>query len=262
MYPFVFSSCDFVQIKLTVGQNTYFFKTAGSLTKKQIKSVSIPSLSYDSPKLSSIDPSYVYITLIDTDGNLIHNNTPASYFSAATLDQPEINKVIDWERSYIKIMDVPEAFDLNKLHFFMNVFTGSCSQDNFSKKENYYSVTIHNPNPDGTGYFVMPFDRILNALRGYKISGILLNTVTSYVVGFVNLYPLDSDRFFNRMDITNFLFFASKAMYPDTEDPEILRFYDRRSIRKYIVPTKFDFEKSNIEVYTGVESFNLTFIYE
>ncbi len=261
MYPFVFSACDFVQINLKSGQNTYFFKTAGSLTKQQIKTVSIPSLSFATQEMSSIDPYYVYITLFDTDGNVLHNNTPASYFSAATIDQPEINKVIDWERSYIKIMDVPDDFDLNKLHFFMNVFIGSCSQDHFSKKENYYSVTIHNTNPDGTGYFTMPFQNILNALRGHRISGILLNTVPSYVVGYLNLYPLDSDRFFTRMDINNFLFFAPKALYPAFEDPELLRFYDRRCVRKYIVPTLFDFEKSNIEV-AAVESFNLTFIYE
>lgn len=263
MYPFVFSSCDFVQIKLTVGQNTYFFKTAGSLTNRKIKSISIPSLSYSADDLSSIDPAVVYITLIDKDGNIIHNNTPVLYFSSASLDLIRIDRVIDWERSYIKIIDTPD-FDLNELSFFMNVYSDDQTDEAAALlplKENYFSVTIKNTNPDGVGYFTMTFDKILNALRGKKITGILLNVIPSYVVGFITLYPLDQTRVLNRIDISNFLFFAPKSFYGNSQNPELLRYYDRRCVRKYITPVQIDFEKSNIEV-VSVESFNLTFIYE
>lgn len=260
MSPFVFDSCDFVQVPLKNGQTTYFFKTAGSLTGKKILSVSIPSLGFVTVGKAMIDPSQVYITLIDIEGNIIHNNTPAAVFSSGSLDVLPINRIIDWERSYIKIMDL-YADSLASFSFFLNVYSARADYPlkPSVKKDNYYSIRLDYA-ADRVNH--ISFSNRLNALRNKKIKSVMIFGEPNIISGFITLYPYDRSRLIERWDISNLMIWNIPMSLSERINTE----FDRRAIRSYFTPTEIDFDRSSIEIIPRKDSTQtaifITFIYE
>lgn len=267
MFPNTIKNCEHIRIKLRTNQDTYFFRTAGALTHEPILSLSVPFGSNDSgyyPEGETvIPPSLIYITLIDTDGNVLYNNLPGSAFSSNSIDLIRIGRVIDWERSYIKIAGSPFGAKLDDMVFSCNVFSGSAFIP-APKLPNYYSIEIP----------VMPgevnrieFTNRLNALKTRKIYGVVFpqyvfGKTSSYLfAGSISLYSRDHTRFFERMNIDPLLL----RYTGETTIGYLKSLFDNDSINLYIEPTVIDFERSYMEVFVpanGLNFIKLVFIYE
>lgn len=259
MTPLVIESCDFVRIRLKAGQTTYFFKTAGALTGKKISAISIPTLGFLSGSLAMIDPSRVYITLIDIDGNIIFNNSPAILFSSASIEIIPIDRVIDWERSYIKVME-GGSVSIDTLSFFANVFT--CPEGKpgiISGNEKYYTLPIEFSADSVTH---IPLRNKLNALEGRKIKGAVMYMIPNLVSGYISLYPYDRSRFIERLELSNLVVWAVPVFNSSILEIDM----NRRCIHTYFDPVEIDFDRSEIEIMPNIESettnAEITFIYE
>lgn len=267
MFPNTIQNCEHIRIKLQTNKDTYFFRTAGALTHEPILSLSIPFGSNDSgyyPEGETvIPPSLLYITLIDTDGNVLYNNLPGSAFAANSLDLIRIGRVIAWERSYIKIAGIPPGEKIDDMVFSCNVFSGS----DFipaPKRPNYYSIEIA-VTPGEVNR--IDFTNRLNALKSRKIHGVVFpqyvfsKTVLYLFSGNISLYSRDHTRFFERMNIDPLLLRytgESSIGYLDS-------LVENNSINLYIEPTVIDFERSYMEVFipdNGLNFIKIVFIYE
>ncbi len=259
MFPIPILNCESIRIPLKTGQDTYFFRTAGALTSERIAAITIPH-GANSPGSfpdgeTVIDPSQVYISLVDIDGNVLYSNIPGSQFSANSLNYPAIDRVIDWERSYIKVSGTPQYLILDDTVFTCNVFTRSAASAK-QPRLNYYAIDL--PVVAGQTNHI-EFTNRLQALRGRNIYGVALpvyafsQTQQNPYTGTISLYSTDESRFIDRAFLDNFRM-SDLSFVPD---PEIRTILSHRSLGMFIEPTPIDFERSYMNVYIPETTLNL-----
>lgn len=100
------NNIDVIRIPLNYN-NIYYFPKNNNINGKVINNIYCISKSTTDPHngLKTFQPTNSYITLFDTDGNIVVNNVDLAYFVKDNVTAININTIIDWEKSYINIQD-------------------------------------------------------------------------------------------------------------------------------------------------------------
>lgn len=230
-----FDSVDFIQLNIN-NQNRVYFPPMSKFRDREIYAIAanFSPLGTDITGVELADNGDGYITLYDQNNNLIFDNVPLSQISDQVVNLPEINRKIDFEKSFVTY-PVP----VGNTSLFLSVFFKSDTKPAY-ESGNVCSLTFDITN--------QPQD--FDFQRFYKLNGKKLisidvadeehTSVYLYLVprdkkryinyvplNFFNLQPLQSRRYINPIDID---FDQSKLLVrPTSEDIEhntiILNFY-------------------------------------
>lgn len=217
---FSIDSCDFIQ--MIVNDNRIYFPASSHLQGKNIHAIMIN----DDVMGTDITGDYTlddtdnsYITLYDISGKMIFDRLPLKQLSTSNTNYYIIDRVIDWERSFIeKPLD---PLDTVTSAVFFSVFINGQSKAPKKDPENIYTLTYPVSNTAETILF-----KNFHALNGKKISRITLNDA-DHVNGYLTLVPKDKKRYINNLPLS---FFYTHWSY----DIDI----------RYINPVEIDWDRS------------------
>lgn len=215
---FSIDSCDFIQ--MVVNDNRIYFPASSHLQGKNIHAIMINDNSYGMDVTGNYQLSVVYncyITLFDIYGDLIFDRMPLMQLTTSTMNQYIIDKVVDWERSFIEKTDnyFPEGYSV----LFFSIFINGKSKLPKKDPENIYTLTYPVSNNPDTILF-----KNFHALNGKKISRITINSI-SKINGYLTLVPKDKKRYVNNLPLS---FWGGTANH----------------LLRYINPIEVDFDRS------------------
>lgn len=101
------NNIDTIRIPLNSHNNIYYFPENNNLIGKIINNIYVIEGNTQDPYtgLTILEPNNSYITLHDTEGNIVLNNIELSFFLKNKDTLIEINSLIDWQKSYIQVLN-------------------------------------------------------------------------------------------------------------------------------------------------------------
>lgn len=101
------NNIDTIRIKVNSHNNIYYFPENNNLIGKVINNIYTIKGDTTDPYtgLRILEPQNTYITLHDTEGNIVLNQVELSFFLKNKVELIEINSVIDWQKSYIQVLN-------------------------------------------------------------------------------------------------------------------------------------------------------------
>lgn len=218
MTPFIIlDSVDFIQIPVT--DTRVYFPASSHLLGKNIQAITLNMNPFGTDITGNFDvlpPGNCFITLFDTDGNLIFDKLPLFMIASEIETIYEINKKVDFERSYIDVKNVPETEStlffnifiseeykqkekIYKQHYktllFAGVYISGCA---INEQEKIYSLSFQTGN--------QPIDisfKGIYALTGKKIYRISLTSQGNHVNGYFLIVPKEEGRYINNLALSN-----------------------------------------------------------
>ena len=142
------------------------------------------------------DTDNSYITLYDISGKMIFDRLPLMMLSTSRTNYFIIDRVIDWERSFIEKLGFIDYDNITAV--FFSVFINGQSKAPKKDPENIYTLTYPVSNTAETILF-----KNFHALNGKKISRITLNDAY-HVNGYLTLVPKDKKRYINNLPLSFF----------------------------------------------------------
>ena len=266
MKPLFIHNVDFIQLLMPVDEVITYFPVSTHLQGKVIHTLHF-LMSTGGVDLSAKYPlastASAFITLYDVDGNIIVDKYPIIYFTPVYRGStPVIDRVIDWERSFIYWAD-RGAGSGNKVTtcMYFSVFVGEGNKQ-IPNMLNQYSIEL--PIPSGISEISL-YNR-LQAIADKTITGIYyafdfslyMQTQNQYVNSFLYIVPKDQpDRYINYIPMESLV----NRSYIITGGSVTSWFF--QSV--YFDPLHIDFNRSKILVRdpkTTSKSIKLTFYYE
>lgn len=267
MKPLFIHNVDFIQLLMPVDEVITYFPVSTHLQGKVIHTFHFllsPEGGVDlSSKYPIASPASAFVTLYDVDGNLIVDKYPIIYFSPAYRGStPVIDRVIDWERSFIYWADRGDSSG-NKVTtcMYFSVFVGAGGA-HIPDMVNQYSIDL----PVASGIGEISLYKRVQALADKRIVGVYyacdfsLYMQQAYppVNSFLYLVPKSQpDRYINYISLISLL----NRAYNMTGESVTTWFYQT----VYFDPLHIDFDRSKILVRdpkTTSKSIKLTFYYE
>lgn len=230
---------------MIVDNNRIYFPASSHLQGKNIHAIMINDDVFGTDVTGNFnleDTDNAYITLYDISGELIFNRLPLQMLSTQKTNYYIINRIVDWQRSFIqKATSFP--VDVKNAIFF-TVFINGKSKAPKHEAENIYTLTYAVSNTPETITF-----KNFHALNGKKISRITLNDKDT-VNGYLTLVPKDKRRYINNLPLS--------YLYDKLEYQIDLR---------YINPVEIDWDRSYLLIRPTSEAeyyntLNINFHYE
>lgn len=190
-------SCDFIQ--MIVNDNRIYFPASSHLQGKNIHAIMINDdvMGTDITGDYTLDDTdNTYITLYDISGKMIFDRLPLMMLSTSRTNYFIIDRVIDWERSFIEKLGSIDYDNITAV--FFSVFINGQSKSPQKDPENIYTLTYPVSNTAETILF-----KNFHALNGKKISRITLNDA-DHVNGYLTLVPKDKKRYINNLPLSFF----------------------------------------------------------
>ena len=194
---FNIDSCDFIQ--MIVNDNRIYFPASSHLQGKNIHAIMINDhvMGTDITGDYTLDDTdNTYITLYDISGKMIFDRLPLMMLSTSRTNYFIIDRVIDWERSFIEKLGSIDYDNITAV--FFSVFINGQSKAPKKDPENIYTLTYPVSNTAETILF-----KNFHALNGKKISRITLNDA-DHVNGYLTLVPKDKKRYINNLPLSFF----------------------------------------------------------
>lgn len=194
---FNIDSCDFIQ--MIVNDNRIYFPASSHLQGKNIHAIMINDdvMGTDITGDYTLDDTdNTYITLYDISGKMIFDRLPLMMLSTSRTNYFIIDRVIDWERSFIEKLGSIDYDNITAV--FFSVFINGQSKSPQKDPENIYTLTYPVSNTAETILF-----KNFHALNGKKISRITLNDA-DHVNGYLTLVPKDKKRYINNLPLSFF----------------------------------------------------------
>lgn len=266
MKPLFIHNVDFIQLLMPVDEVITYFPVSTHLQDKVIHTLHflVSTGGVDlSAKYPISSPASAFITLYDVDGNLIVDKYPIIYFTPVYRGStPVIDRVIDWERSFIYWADRGDGSGNKETTcMYFSVFVGG-GDAHIPDMVNQYSIEL----PITSGISEISLYNRLQAIAEKKITGVYyawdfslyLQQPDPLVNSYLYLVPKSqTDRYINYISLVSLL----NRSYDMTAKSVTAWFYQT----VYLDPIHIDFNRSKILVRdpkTTSKSIKLTFYYE
>ena len=184
---------------MIVNDNRIYFPASSHLQGKNIHAIMINDdvMGTDITGDYTLDDTdNTYITLYDISGKMIFDRLPLMMLSTSRTNYFIIDRVIDWERSFIEKLGSIDYDNITAV--FFSVFINGQSKSPQKDPENIYTLTYPVSNTAETILF-----KNFHALNGKKISRITLNDA-DHVNGYLTLVPKDKKRYINNLPLSFF----------------------------------------------------------
>lgn len=184
---------------MIVNDNRIYFPASSHLQGKNIHAIMINDdvMGTDITGDYTLDDTdNTYITLYDISGKMIFDRLPLMMLSTYRTNYFIIDRVIDWERSFIEKLGSIDYDNITAV--FFSVFINGQSKSPQKDPENIYTLTYPVSNTAETILF-----KNFHALNGKKISRITLNDA-DHVNGYLTLVPKDKKRYINNLPLSFF----------------------------------------------------------
>lgn len=133
------NNIDTIRIRVNSHNNIYYFPENNNLIGKVINNIYTIKGDTTDPYtgLRILEPQNTYITLHDTEGNIVLNQVELSFFLKNKVELIEINSVIDWQKSFVQVLN-PNVSDEEIILFV--TYDGVISED--IEYDNTETITI------------------------------------------------------------------------------------------------------------------------